>query len=271
MGAKRKSAVSRREVLDGSSLTKQFYDPEGFRSGLPPGWSPALVLTLGAAAASYGGSVRTKLFDDMQELASGVTKNQGKEAYRPTVLLTPGRKSGEVSVEITAPASAAADYVWASDAETGEIFAGRKFGQETPKLAILVSRGRRFVPTAHCTVDGSVWEGEAIVAAVLASFHRGPVSTSTRQLRPGAAHYVLWRNLGAHALRVESDAPGAPSKRLRAPRNPHTDGGRIERIDRERTASGRSERTATASTPSAQRAHRARAAGASDAHTASHT
>ena len=43
--------VSRRDVLDGSSLTKRFYDPAGWRSKLPPGWSPALVLSIGALAA----------------------------------------------------------------------------------------------------------------------------------------------------------------------------------------------------------------------------
>ena len=44
------------------------------------------------------------------------------------------------------------------------IFSARKFlPRETPRLVILVSRGRRIVPSVHCAADG-VWEGEAIVA-----------------------------------------------------------------------------------------------------------
>ena len=164
MGARKNDAVSRREVIDGSSVTKQFYDPDGFRSGLPPGWSPALVLVLGSAAASFGGSRRSKLFDEMRELGGGA-KNQGKP-HLPMVTLSPGRAPGQVAVEITALASApdAIDYIWATDADTGEIFEGRKFvPKESPSLVFIVPRGRRFVPSAHGTSDG-VWEGEAVVA-----------------------------------------------------------------------------------------------------------
>ena len=165
MGAKR-SDVSRRDVLDGSSLTKQFYDPEGFRSRLPPGWSPALVLAIGAASANYGSSVRSKLFVELQVLGSGV-KNQGKELQVPRVTISPARANGQVSVEIT-PSSergSSIDYIWASDADTGEVFAGKQFSpaQTSPCLVILVARGRRLVPSVYSTVDG-VWEGEAIVA-----------------------------------------------------------------------------------------------------------
>ena len=165
MGAKRKGAVSRREVLDGSSLTKQFYDPEGWRKGLPPGWSPVLVLSLGAVAANYGSSVRSKLFDELNELGSGV-KNQGKTSHVPIVTLSPGRKSGQISVDITAPVSApdSIDAIWAIDADTGEVVSGRRFAAaEPPRLAVLVERGRRIVPLVHCVMDG-VWEGEAVVA-----------------------------------------------------------------------------------------------------------
>ena len=164
MGARKNNAVSRREVLDGSSVTKQFYAPDGFRSGLPPGWSPALVLALGSAAASYGGSRRSKLFDEMRELGGGA-KNQGKP-HLPMVTLSPGRAPGQVAVEITAVASApdAIDYIWATDADTGEIFEGRKFvPKETPSLVFIVPRGRHIVPSVHGTSDG-VWEGEAVVA-----------------------------------------------------------------------------------------------------------
>ena len=164
MGAKKKT-VSRRDVLDGNSLTKSFYDPDGFRKGLPPGWSPALVLSLGAVAANYGSSVRARLFDELQELGGGV-KNQGKTSHVPVVTLAPGRSQGQVSVTITATASApdAIDYVWVSDADTGEIFVARKFTpKETPSLVVNVARGRRLVPSVHSKSDG-VWVGEAIVA-----------------------------------------------------------------------------------------------------------
>ena len=164
MGAKKRTcAVSRREVLDGSSLTRQFYDPDGFRAGLPPGWSPALVLSLGAAAATYGNSKRSKLFSELRELGAGGVNKQGKASHLPIVTLTPGR-TGQVSVEITAPVSTpdAIDYIWVSDADTGEIFEGRRFlPRETPSLVLLVARGRRIVPSVHSTNDG-VWEGEAV-------------------------------------------------------------------------------------------------------------
>ena len=95
----------------------------------------------------------------------GGAKNQGKP-HLPMVTLSPGRAPGQVAVEITAVASApdAIDYIWATDAATGEIFEGRKFvPKETPSLVFIVPRGRRFVPSAHGTSDG-VWEGEAVVA-----------------------------------------------------------------------------------------------------------
>ena len=164
MGAKKKT-VSRRDVLDGNSLTKAFYDPEGFRKGLPPGWSPVLVLSLGAVAANYGSSVRTKLFDELQSLGGG-EKNQGKTSHIPIVTLAPGRSLGQVAVTITAAATApdAIDYIWAADADTGEIFVARKFTpKEKPSLVVNVARGRRLVPSVHSKADG-VWEGEAIVA-----------------------------------------------------------------------------------------------------------
>ncbi len=165
MGARQKGAVRRREILDGSSLTKQFYDPDGWRSKLPPGWSPLLVVTLGAAAASYGGSQRSRFYDELRVLSSGA-KNQSQTSHSPMVTLAPGRASGQVSVEITAVATApdTVDIIWATDADTGEIFAGRKFlPKERSKLVLLVARGRRFVPSAHCVVDG-VWEGDVVVA-----------------------------------------------------------------------------------------------------------
>ena len=164
MGAKK--AVSRREVIDGSSLTKRFYDPDGFRSGLPPGWSPALVLAIGSAAATYGGSRRSQFFDELRELGGG-TNNQGKP-HVPTVTLSPGRAPGQVTVEIAALASStdAIDFIWATDADTGEIFEGRKFlPKETPSLVFIVAPGRRIVPSVHSTSDG-VWEGQTVVAEV---------------------------------------------------------------------------------------------------------
>ena len=152
MNAKRKPAVSRRDVLSGDSLTRQFYDPDGFRSGLPPGWSPALVVALGSAAASYGGSKRSKFFAELRELAAAGVKNQGAVSHVPTVTLSAGRAPGQVSVEITALARApdALDYIWAADADTGEIFEGRKFlPKETPSLVFIVARGRRIVPSVQ--------------------------------------------------------------------------------------------------------------------------
>jgi hypothetical protein len=71
-----------------------------------------------------------------------------------------------VAVEITALASApeTIDYIWATDADTGEIFEGRKFlPKESPSLVFIVPHGRRIVPSVHGTSDG-VWEGEAVVA-----------------------------------------------------------------------------------------------------------
>jgi len=160
-----KKTVSRREALDGNSLTKQFYDPDGFRAGLPLGWSPALVVSLGAVAAQYGSTRRSQLFDELRALGDG-PKNQGALPHMPLVQISPGRPTGQVSVVITAPVSApdSIDGIWASDAETGEIFAGRRFvPSETPRLMLLVARGRRFVPSVHSARDG-VWEGEVIVA-----------------------------------------------------------------------------------------------------------
>eukprot|EP00966_Prymnesium_polylepis_P055877 1292681-Prymnesium_polylepis.1 len=80
--------------------------------------------------------------------------------------MSAGRTQGQVSVEITAPVSApdAIDFIWASDADTGEIFAGRKFlAKEIPSLVLIVARGRRFVPSVR-TGEGGVWGGEAVLA-----------------------------------------------------------------------------------------------------------
>ena len=158
--------VSRREVLDGSSLTKQFYDPEGWRKNLPPGWSPALVVLLGAIGSNYGSSVRAQLFDELRALGEGAT-NQGKVSHVPIVAMSPGRKSGQVSVEITAPVSApdAIDYIWMYD-ETGEIISGRKFSASQTRfsLAVNVDKGRKIVPAVHVTgSDAGTWVGEAVV------------------------------------------------------------------------------------------------------------
>jgi len=81
-----KKTVSRREALDGNSLTKQFYDPDGFRAGLPLGWSPALVVSLGAVAAQYGSTRRSQLFDELRALGDG-PKNQGALPHVPLVPL----------------------------------------------------------------------------------------------------------------------------------------------------------------------------------------
>ena len=161
-----KNKLTRRELADGSSLAKQFYDPKGFRSGLPVGWSPALVLFLGAAVSNYGGSVRTKLFDELRELGAGA-KNQGAVRHVPMVTIARGRSSSQVSVEVAAPPTASGDpveYIWASDAATGEILAGRRFSPSEPATLMLnVDRGRRIVPSVACRNDG-VWEGETILA-----------------------------------------------------------------------------------------------------------
>ena len=56
------------------------------------------------------------------------------------------------------------------------------------------------------TEEQAIEQGGAIVREVAASLERGPApstSNSARQLREGCEHYVLWRNLGAHTLRVE--------------------------------------------------------------------
>ena len=165
MGARKGGDVTRREVLDGSSLTKQFYDPDGWRKGLPPGWSPALVASLGAVAASYGSSSRGKLFAEMQALSDGSAKNDGKVSHMPLVTISAARSLGSVNVELNVPASETVDLMWLTDASTGEIFAGRRFSaKERPSLVLLVDRGRRFVPTVHSTADG-VWVGEVVVAA----------------------------------------------------------------------------------------------------------
>ena len=166
LSMRKKDAVSRREVVDGS-ITKQFYDPDGFRANLPVGWSPALVVFLGAAVSAYGGSTREKLFDELRDLSSASVKNLGTSSHVPIVTLVRGRKSAEVSVEITAPRAVsgdAIDFIWASDASTGEVFAGRRFSpNETPTLRLSVDRGRKVVPSVHSVRDG-VWDGEAIVA-----------------------------------------------------------------------------------------------------------
>lgn len=167
-----KRDVRRREVLDGSSLTKQFYDPAGFRAGLPPGWSPALVVALGSAAATYGGWRRSQFFGELRVLGGGVKNNgdlnYGLAYYAPIATLSAGRAQGQVSVEITPPASApgAIDCMWASDADSGEIFEGRKFSSKdtSPSLVFIVARGRRIVPSVHYVDGAGVWEGAVVVA-----------------------------------------------------------------------------------------------------------
>ena len=151
MGPKRKDYIGRREVPD--TLTKKFYKSGG---------GEALLGVIAAATATYGGSVRSRLFDELRELGGGI-KNKGDSPHVPVVTLSPGRALGQVSVEITAPGDGI-DYIWATDADSGEIFAGRKFtSRETPSLVLIVARGRRIVPSVHSTRDG-VWDGEAIEA-----------------------------------------------------------------------------------------------------------
>ena len=147
-------------------MTKQFYDPKGFRAKLPPGWSPALVLAIGAVAASYGSSKRKELFGKLSAFDGGVI-NEGKESHVPRVTVSPGRKQGQVSVEISASEGLdTIDYIWAADADTGEIFAARRLvPKDVPKLMLLVDRGRQILPFVHCERDG-VWKGPAIVADV---------------------------------------------------------------------------------------------------------
>ena len=156
-----------RELANGSSLAKQFYDPEGFRAALPVGWSPALVLFLGAAVSNYGGNVRSKLYEELRELGNSASKNQGTVPHMPVVKIARGRSSGQVSVEVSVVAAVGGDpidYIWATDAATGEILAGRRFSpNEPPALMFNVDRGRRIVPSVHCEYSG-VWEGEALVA-----------------------------------------------------------------------------------------------------------
>ena len=163
---RRADKLTRRELTDGSSLAKQFYDPEGFRAGLPVGWSPALVLFLGAAASNYGGNVRSKLYKELREFDESSSKNQGAVPHMPVVTISRGRSSGQVSIEIGVAAGGGdpIDYIWATDAATGEILAGRRFSpNEPPALIFNVDRGRRIVPSVHCKGDG-VWEGEALEA-----------------------------------------------------------------------------------------------------------
>jgi hypothetical protein len=170
MGARRRDAVRRRDLTDGSALAKAFYDPEGFRAGLPRGWSPALVLGLGAAAAAYGGSTRARLFDDINAL--GRAPDQPAAAARaPAVVLTPAAAAGRVALTLSAPelegartADGTVDYIWLLDADTREIVAGRRFTpSEPPSLTLLVERGRRLVPLLH-RAAGDVCEGGAFVA-----------------------------------------------------------------------------------------------------------
>ena len=120
-----------------------------------------LVLSLGAIAANAGSSNREKQFEELRQLGKGV-KNQGSISHVPTVTLSPGRKSGLVAVEITAATSSPdVDYIWASDADTGEIVSGRRFTAAEPKaLVIQMERGRHIVPSIHCTTDGT-WDGVA--------------------------------------------------------------------------------------------------------------
>ena len=66
---------------------------------------------------------------------------------------------------------------------------------------------RPFACAVRIAIDGltplqAIEQGTAIVDEVRASLSRGPAATN-RQLRPGAAHYVLWEDLGPHSLRVE--------------------------------------------------------------------
>ena len=49
----------------------------------------------------------------------------------------------------------------------------------------------------------AVEQGEAVVAEVQRSFVRGAVATSAKVLRPGAAHFVMWENLGTCSVRLQ--------------------------------------------------------------------
>ena len=53
------------------------------------------------------------------------------------------------------------------------------------------------------TAEQAIEQGEAVVSEVQQNFVRGPVATSAKVLRPGAQHYVMWENLGAHAIRLQ--------------------------------------------------------------------
>lgn len=99
-------------------------------------------------------------------MGSADATNQGKVAHVPVVTISPGRSQAQVAVEIAAPVNEdVVDYIWAADAETGEIFAARKFvPKETPRLQLTVDRGRRIVPSVHCARDG-VWVGEKVLAS----------------------------------------------------------------------------------------------------------
>jgi hypothetical protein len=170
MDARQRDALSRRELADGSALAKAFYDPDGFRAGLPRGWSPALVLGLGAAAAAYGGSARARLFDQIAGLGRAPDRPDAA-ARAPAVALAPAGAAGRVSLTLSAPelggarsADGAVDYMWLLDADTREIVAGRRFTpSEPPSLTLLVERGRRLVPLLH-RAAGDVCEGGAFVA-----------------------------------------------------------------------------------------------------------
>jgi hypothetical protein len=59
------------------------------------------------------------------------------------------------------------------------------------------------IEVAGLTEAQAVEQGEAVVAEVQANFLRGPVATSGKVLRAGAQHWVMWKNLGSHSIRLE--------------------------------------------------------------------
>jgi hypothetical protein len=104
--------------------------------------------------------------DELRDLCA-YGKNQGAVSHLPTVRFARGHKSTEVFVEIAAKPEETGDtvdFIWASDAGTGEIIAARKIipTEKGPRLLFLVERGRRIRPSLHRKSDG-VWEGETLV------------------------------------------------------------------------------------------------------------
>ena len=74
--------------------------------------------------------MRTRFFDELEALGRG-EKNKGAVPHVPVVAVSAAARENQVSVEISAPAPAPDTFViWASDAETGEIAFGRRFGRD---------------------------------------------------------------------------------------------------------------------------------------------